>query len=79
MITHPAIAKVTFVADDATMEQQTENILFQARSWSSAMENIEDYYGKDLISVQIVMLDESPIHLSDKTFAEMADFQEITL
>lgn len=79
MITHPVIAKVTFIVDDATMEQQTENILFQAKSWSTAMESIEDYYGKDLISVQIVMLDESPILISDKTFAEMADFQEITL
>ena len=75
---YSATAKITYL--NLNEEQREENILLTGiPNFTEAMRQIEDYYGKDLISVQIVMLDESPILISDKTFSEMADFQEIIL
>lgn len=79
MICNPAIAKITYIVDDATMEEKTENILFQADTWTDAMRSIEKLYGKDLLNVQVVMLEESPVLLSDETFDQLANFQEILL
>ena len=74
MITHPAIAKVRFMGLNGC--ENKENIIFQAKTWEEAMADIAKYYGSDLLSVEIVLLEDTPVVLSDETYADLAEFKD---
>lgn len=74
MINKPAIAKVRFTGLNGC--ENKENIIFQADSWEDAMADVARYYGSDLVSVEIVLLEDTPILLSDESYADLAEFKD---
>lgn len=74
MITHPAIAKVRYMGLNGS--ENKENIIFQAKTWEEAIADIAKYYGSDLLSVEVVLLGDTPVVLSDETYADLAEFKD---
>lgn len=66
METYTAVAEVEFYVDDEGATAKENILLTNVASFAEAMTQVEDYYGKELCSARITLVDSPYIHISEK-------------
>lgn len=67
---YPVEFKVKFWDDIAGKEETSHGVTI-AENWAEAMTNIESYFGSDLISAQLFMLDEGSCYIFEDSNNEL--------
>ena len=66
-----AIAEITFLDIDDITEKNENIILTEVSSFTDAMPRIEEYYGKDLISAKITLVEGPYLIVSDEVINKL--------